>query len=90
MRPFCGVFEIGNELPIRSRVIERQHPANQRAQAARADDGAQQAVFQVVVDVAEILVFHDARERVRWRKATAGAGAKSRRRLHHAGNGVGK
>ena len=71
VRPFGGVFEIGNELAIRSRVIGRQHPANQRAQAARADDGSQQAVFQVVVDVAEVLVFHDARGMNRWRKATA-------------------
>ena len=65
VRPFGGVFEVRNEISVCTLVIGRQHPGNQHAQAARADDGAQQAVFQVVVDVAEILVFHDARGRDR-------------------------
>lgn len=56
--PLGRQVKVSNLAAIRPAVVLRQHPADRDTQSRCAPDDPEHAVLQVIVDVAEVLVFH--------------------------------
>lgn len=56
--PFARIIKIGSVLPIGAAVIWSEHPGNHDFKWTGFQNGSNQSVFSIIIDVAEILVFH--------------------------------
>ena len=54
------MLQISDEFPICTSIVRREHPSDQSAEPTGANDGAQQSILPIVVDIPEILVLHGA------------------------------